>query len=350
MLPIIARLKPCLTELKAGRTYHWCRCGRSAKQPFCDGSHQGTGFEPLKHLALVDGEEVLFCGCKQTRTPPFCDGSHSNLPGGAPLDDPESVENRAVPTMDAGPAGRTPLNGNCFVFSHRMAPLTQRGALSYCSVISEATGALYQAMHYLRLAGDSSPVMSYGDRHVILFVASGGGAVIISGRRFDIGPADGVYVRPNEAFQLTATAGTTLEVLSCACPVGDLAWPQSMPANFNAAFAERVVHVDAAQRQAMGPRYYQCLVDKRIGSDLITQFIGHIPESKAAPHRHLYEETIIVLAGEGCMWTDDRKAQVRAGDVIFLPRKQLHSLQSTTPAGMDVVGVIFPGDNPSINY
>ena len=46
---------------------------------------------------------------------------------------------------------------------------------------------------------------------------------------------------------------------------------------------------------------------------MITQFIGHIPTSKAAPHRHLYEEAIIVLYGEGYMWTEDSKAPVRAG-------------------------------------
>jgi len=100
----------------------------------------------------------------------------------------------------------------------------------------------------------------------------------------------------------------------------------------------------------MGPRYFQVLVDKRVGSKVITQFIGHIPQSKAAPHRHLYEEAIIVLSGEGCMWTEDCKAPVGAGDVIFLPRKQLHSLEATSEGGMDVVGVICPGDNPSINY
>jgi mannose-6-phosphate isomerase-like protein (cupin superfamily) len=123
-----------------------------------------------------------------------------------------------------------------------------------------------------------------------------------------------------------------------------------MPTNFDAQYAERIVAVDPDHRTAMGPRYFQILVDKRIGCNLITQFIGHIPPSKAAPHRHLYEEAIIVLSGEGYMWTQDRKARVRAGDVIFLPRKQLHSLEATSADGIDVVGVICPGDNPSINY
>jgi mannose-6-phosphate isomerase-like protein (cupin superfamily) len=161
---------------------------------------------------------------------------------------------------------------------------------------------------------------------------------------------DGVYIRPSEALQLVAAAGETLRVFVLACPLGEIEWPQQMPDNFDSAHPRRVVSVDPKQRTAMGPRYFQILVDKRIGSRVITQFIGHIPPSKAAPHRHLYEEAIIILSGEGCMWTEDRKAAVRAGDVIFLPRKQLHSLEATSAGGMDVVGVICPGDNPSINY
>src|SRR4026207_1676228 len=74
MQQIVARLKPWLGTPKAGRVYYWCRCGRSANQPFCDGSHKGTGFEPMQYVTLADGEEVLLCGCKQTRPPPVWDG------------------------------------------------------------------------------------------------------------------------------------------------------------------------------------------------------------------------------------------------------------------------------------
>ena len=73
--PRIAGTMPSYQELVAGRRYLWCRCGRSRTQPFCDGSHAGTGIEPLMFTAERD-ETALLCGCKDTGDPPFCDGSH----------------------------------------------------------------------------------------------------------------------------------------------------------------------------------------------------------------------------------------------------------------------------------
>jgi CDGSH-type Zn-finger protein len=76
--PVIAQKGPYSVAVEAGKAYFWCACGRSASQPFCDGSHKGTGFTPLKYEA-AKSETVYFCGCKHTATPCMCDGSHSKL-------------------------------------------------------------------------------------------------------------------------------------------------------------------------------------------------------------------------------------------------------------------------------
>jgi CDGSH iron-sulfur domain-containing protein 3 len=76
--PIIAQKAPYPVEVEAGKTYFWCSCGRSAKQPFCDGSHKGTTLAPVKHTAEKDGT-VWFCGCKASAKAPLCDGAHKAL-------------------------------------------------------------------------------------------------------------------------------------------------------------------------------------------------------------------------------------------------------------------------------
>mgnify|MGYP006292764987 FL=1 len=76
--PVIAQKSPYPVEVEAGKTYFWCACGRSATQPFCDGSHKGTGLAPTKHTAEKDGK-LFFCGCKATAKAPLCDGSHNRL-------------------------------------------------------------------------------------------------------------------------------------------------------------------------------------------------------------------------------------------------------------------------------
>jgi len=75
--PTIAGKAPAIQELQPG-TYHWCACGDSKNQPFCDGSHQGTAFTPLE-FTVDQARKVALCLCKRTGKPPFCDGSHTKL-------------------------------------------------------------------------------------------------------------------------------------------------------------------------------------------------------------------------------------------------------------------------------
>ena len=76
--PAISQKAPYGVDGEEGKSYWWCACGHSKEQPFCDGSHQGTGFEPSKYTAKKT-DTIYFCGCKNTKDEPICDGTHSKL-------------------------------------------------------------------------------------------------------------------------------------------------------------------------------------------------------------------------------------------------------------------------------
>ncbi len=77
-VPNIAQKAPFPVEVEAGKAYFWCQCGQSQNQPFCDGSHKGGAFTPMKFEA-TETKTVFLCGCKHSGNKPFCDGTHKRL-------------------------------------------------------------------------------------------------------------------------------------------------------------------------------------------------------------------------------------------------------------------------------
>ena len=75
--PNIFQKSPIVRDEQPG-SYYWCACGLSKSQPFCDGSHKGTEFTPMK-IDITEEKKVSWCACKQTENHPYCDGTHKNL-------------------------------------------------------------------------------------------------------------------------------------------------------------------------------------------------------------------------------------------------------------------------------
>lgn len=351
--PVIDRLKPYLVQLKAGRPYAWCSCGRSKKQPFCDGAHEGTGFEPLRYVPEKD-EEVVLCACKHTKYPPFCDGSHNNLSDTyteADPDDHVDVQEVAYDTFIDQVSKQAELDNGCYVLRRDIAGLQQHGNLQIGPVISSQTGAKHLAQYTAYVAKGTSPVIAFPDSEVVVFFARGSGSITISGKEFTMPVETGAYIRAGEAFSLTNKSDELIDAVITVCPgTSEITFLNVMPNSFDASQPQRTGTYAEDKRDTMADRFLQELVNAELGCEQVTQFIGEIPQSRAAHHRHLYEEVIYILSGSGMMWTDTVKAAVEPGDIIFLPAKQDHSLECTTADGMRLMGIFYPAGSPKVNY
>jgi CDGSH-type Zn-finger protein len=77
-VPTIAQKGPYPVQVEAGASYYWCSCGLSKTQPFCNGSHAGSGLSPIK-FETIETKTAYLCGCKSSKSGVFCDGSHTKL-------------------------------------------------------------------------------------------------------------------------------------------------------------------------------------------------------------------------------------------------------------------------------
>jgi len=240
---------------------------------------------------------------------------------------------------------KTDLDGGAYVL-----PPGFEGRINLKSVAGPAFGAKHLSQQIMTLGRVPSPILSFGQSQVVLFVINGKPTVTIAGKAFQAGPETGLCVRPGEAFRVTA-AGQFAQILITICPA-HRGFPivKSIGDNFNDAYPERRAAPDPGQREEMGDRYYQVLVGKAAGSDQVTQFIGEIPPGKAPSHHHLYEEVIYIISGEGVIWTGPKSAPVGPGSIVFLPQKQEHSLECTSPGGLRLAGHFYPAGNPAENY
>jgi mannose-6-phosphate isomerase-like protein (cupin superfamily)/CDGSH-type Zn-finger protein len=348
----IARLKPYLVKVQEGKSYFWCACGLSMRQPFCDGSHKDTEFRPLKWVA-EKSEETLLCACKHTRAQPFCDGSHNSLSDTYAEADEADGAGAELVGYEAGEGGalKAGLDNGCYVIRVPESAFSALGTVKIYPVIGEIDGAKHLSQYLAVVATGESPVLVYPGSDVVLFIQSGQGTVTIGDRRFPVSAETGVCIKPGEGFRITNEDTVPIAMNISVCPpCATPEYPERMPEVFDTSVPDRVQGVDESKQEPMADRFFQVLIGDESHGTPVTQFIGEIPQSRAAHHRHLYEETITVLSGEGFMWTDATKTPVKPGDTIFLPLKQAHSLECTSPDGMRLIGLLYPSMSPAINY
>lgn len=345
----VAENKPCLVSLEEGKKYAWCTCKLSKSQPFCDGAHKGTEHRPMVFKAEKT-EDVLLCACKATQSGPYCDGAHNNLEDVYAEATPEEVESmKSSIEIEQDENGKAFLDGGAYVMTPNDGNDSVVGNLRYQPVIAKEDSATKLSLHRLIVSPGTTSWLEYKNVDTVLYFVSGSGKINIAGREFDVNKEAGIYVRPGEKFRIITQ--DDMVIYTTACPLlTELTVSNENNTEFQGDHDERYIAFDIETANVMANRFYQELVDKKVGSNEVTQFIGQLPKSRAAMHRHLYEEAIVILSGEGKMWTGTKVADVKTGDVLFLPHRQGHSLECTNDAGMLLMGVFYPSGSPAINY
>jgi mannose-6-phosphate isomerase-like protein (cupin superfamily) len=175
----------------------------------------------------------------------------------------------------------------------------------------------------------------------------------IDGHGHKIGADTGIYIRPNQTFAIENHGPDSIVVISVQCPD-----PDSAPRFVKPAMASDSSPLDRAplvrladqRAQPTADRWYRVLVDDRIGSDQVTQFVGSIPPGRAPDHFHQYEEVLFILKGEGRMWAGETKTPVGVGSCIYLPKGQVHCVENTGTGELRLLGVFYPAGSPSVRY
>jgi len=246
---------------------------------------------------------------------------------------------------------RNELEGGAFVTSVFQLHHDHREGWSEGVVVDREHGARGLSQYHVRLEAEVNAARRFPGSDCVVFVRSGTGTLTIGSRHFEVGPEMGAYVAPGETLTAQSASVESLDLLITVCPqCENPQWIEDGTSSFDEKHPLRIISREGQDRQATGDRFFQLLVDTRVGSEQITQFMGGIPHSKAPEHFHDYEEVICVLWGNGRLWTGEQSASVGPGSLIYIPRKQPHCLECDDDEGMLLVGHFYPAGSPAVRY
>jgi mannose-6-phosphate isomerase-like protein (cupin superfamily) len=224
-----------------------------------------------------------------------------------------------------------------FVIDERTVPERREGGAATRVTIDAAAGSGRLEQRVVRVAPEGSRRRAPSDRHELLYVLSGGGALELGSERHALEPGTGVYVLAGEEYQLVTDGPDELAVVSV-----------TAPAEHDG--ARTAVTVRYGERPALGAgkdREFRYLVNQDVGCRDVTQFVGTIPPGRAPTHSHVYDEVVYVLEGEGMLHIAGRSTPIGVGSCIHLPPLEAHSLENVGTTPMRVLGVFHPSGDPA---
>jgi mannose-6-phosphate isomerase-like protein (cupin superfamily) len=256
------------------------------------------------------------------------------------------------------------LEGGCRVsHMHDGEPLVA-GTLRLWPRIGRATGAEAISLSVMEFSSGLSPSIRNDDCDQILYLLSnnsgsasklstnrGSGwiTIVIDGQSVKVDADAGIYIRPGQTIAVDNPGGA-VTMISSQCPDPD------RPPQFDVTPVSQpldpipIVRLADQKAQPTADRWYRVLIDERVGSTQVTQFVGSIPPGRAPDHFHHYEEVLFILKGEGRMWAGETNTPVDVGSCIYLPKGQVHCVENTGVGELRLLGVFYPAGSPSVRY
>jgi mannose-6-phosphate isomerase-like protein (cupin superfamily) len=254
------------------------------------------------------------------------------------------------------------LEGGCCVSEMREGEPVVNGSLRIWNQIGKATGAQEISLRVMEFAPGLSPTLRNDDSDQILYVVNEVRTACVSGRvnvfvddqSYEVAAGTGIYLRPNRTFAIENPTSDAIVIISSQCPdpARDQLFVDEPATSKDSGVTEPVPLVRLADQKAQSTadRWYRVLIDKRVGSEQVTQFLGSIPPGRAPDHFHNYEEVLFILKGEGRMWAGQTNTPISVGSCIYLPKGQIHCVENTGDGELRLLGVFYPAGSPSVRY
>jgi len=209
-------------------------------------------------------------------------------------------------------------------------------------------------MSVLEIAAGVETVWRNGDSDEVLFLLSGNPALLCRGARQQIGPDSGIFLPPGARIDLANRGAAPVLLASSRCPDPGptiLFQKPGGPSDPSLGSDVSPVRFDDQQTERAGDgRSFRVLVDSRVGSNEVTQFVGFIPPGRAPEHFHEYEEVVCILEGEARFWSGESSALVGPGWGLYLPRRQPHCLENIGTTPVKLYGLFYPAGSPAVRY
>ena len=225
------------------------------------------------------------------------------------------------------------------------------GTRQYRSPIGQKHGSQYVAQSISAYNHGRSVARRNAESEEVLYTVSGNGKCYVDGFTYQIETGTAVYIPPGTQYQIDNLNDTPIEIVSVCCPEESSVEISTTPVALISEPGPNL-SVRESEREPIktGDRTFRLLVDKDLGCQRVTQFMGVIPPGTSPHHYHTYEEAIFILEGHGIVWCDGESCEFSAGTSIYLPIGQRHMLENTGDDNVRLLGVFYPSGSPATRY